>query len=127
MGYTPRMSRSVHVMATFQAKPEKEREAEALLQGLIEPTHGEEGCVRYVLYRRVDRPGTFYFVEEWRSTAEFRRHIASPHLTAVMARKDELFAVVDVAFVSPVGGGNHANAEYALLHSNGDPAQEISD
>jgi len=127
MGYTRRMSRSVHVLATFQAKAGKERDAEGLLQGLIGPTHEEQGCTRYVLYRRVDRPGTFYFIEEWQSTADFRKHIASPHLTAVMARKDELFAVVDVAFVSPVAGGHPAKGEYISLHSDGDPAQKISD
>src|SRR5437867_6275436 len=97
------MSRSVHVLATFQAKPGKEREAEALLQGLIEPTHREEGCLSYLLLRRVDRPGTFYFVEEWRNAGEFRKHMASDHLSAVMARRDELFTVVDLAFVAPLG------------------------
>jgi len=98
------MSRSVHVVATFQTKPGKEREAEALLQGLIEPTQREEGCLRYVLLRRIDRPGTFYFIEEWRSTGDFRKHIASDHLSAVMARRDELFTVVDLAFVAPLTG-----------------------
>ena len=120
IGYTAGMSRSVHVLATFEAKPGKEREAEGLLKGLIDPTHGEEGCLRYILYRRVDRPGTFYFVEEWRSTADFRKHIASHHLSAVMARKDELFAVVDLGFVSPLSGGS-------ALHSHSDPAQKVSD
>jgi quinol monooxygenase YgiN len=96
------MSRPVHVLATFQAKPGKEREAEAILQGLIGLSLREEGCLHYLLYRRLDRPGTFYFVEEWRSSADFRKHTASPHLSAVMARKDELFAVVDLAFVSPI-------------------------
>ena len=96
------MSRSVHVLATFQTLPGKEREAEALLQGLIEPTQREEGCLRYVLLRRIDRPGIFDFVEEWRSTVDFRKHIASGHLSAVMARRDELFTVVDVAFVAPL-------------------------
>ena len=121
------MGRPVHVLAIFQAKPGTERDAEAMLHGLIEPTHGEEGCVSYILQRRTDRPGTFYFVEKWRSAADFRKHIASPHLAAVMARKDELFALVDVAFVSPVAGGNPAKAQYDSLHSHDHAAEEISD
>jgi quinol monooxygenase YgiN len=125
------MSRSVHVLATFESKSGKEREAEGLLRGLIEPTHGEEGCLRYILYRRVDRPGTFYFVEEWRSTADFRKHIASAHLSAVMARKEELFTVVDLAFVSPLSGGNPDKARLDSPRSDGrpdgDPAQKVSD
>jgi len=121
------MSRSIHVLAIFQAKAGKERDSEGLLRGLIQPTHEEQGCIRYVLYRRVDRPGTFYFIEEWRSTADFRKHLASPHLTAVMARKDELFVDVDVAFVSPVAGENPVKAEYNSLHSDSDAAQKISD
>ena len=96
------MSRSVHVVATFQAKAGKERDAERVLQALIRPTEREEGSLRYALYRRVDRPGTYYFVEEWRSLADFRSHLASNHLTTVMARKEELFVVIDVAFVSPI-------------------------
>jgi len=125
------MGRAVHVLATFQAKPGKERDAEAMLQGLIEPTHREDGCVRYVLYRRTDRPGTFYFVEEWRSAADLRKHMASPHLSAVMVQKDELFAAVDLAFVSPLAGGNPAKGQLdsprPAFQSHGDTAEEIPD
>ena len=48
----------------------------------------------YLLQRRMDRSGTFYLVEKWRSAADLRKHLASPHLTTAMARKDELFAVL---------------------------------
>ena len=96
------MNRAVHVVATFQSKSGKERESETILRGLIEPSLRDEGCVHYTLYRRMDRPGLFYFVEEWKSAADFRKHTSTPHLTAVMERKEELFETVDLAFVSPV-------------------------
>jgi quinol monooxygenase YgiN len=106
------MSRPVHILATFEAKPGREKDVEAVLRGLIDPTHQEEGCICYLLQRRMDRPGTFYLVEKWRSAADLRKHLASPHLSAAMARKDELFAVLDVAFVSPVAGGDPGKADF---------------
>src|SRR5262245_55442301 len=109
------MSRAVHVLATFEAKRGKEQDAEALLQGLLDPSHQEEGCLCYILHRRIDRPGTFYFLETWRSAADFRKHIGSSHLSTVMSRKDELFAVLDIAFVSPSAGGNPAKTQYTRL------------
>ena len=53
------MSRPVHVLATFQANPGKEKSVEEMLEGLVDPTHQEEGCVSYILQRRIDKPGTF--------------------------------------------------------------------
>jgi len=121
------MSRPVHVLATFQANPGKEKSVEEMLEGLVDPTHQEEGCISYILQRRIDKPGTFYMIETWRSTADFRNHLASAHLSAVMARKDELFAVLDIAFVAPVVAGNPAKSQYGSLHSNDHTAKEISD
>ena len=106
------MSRTVHVFVTIQANPGKEREVERTLQGLVDPTHAEEGCESYILERRIDRPGMFYLVEKWRSVSDFRKHTTSPHLAVVMARKDELFAVLDIAMVSPLPGGNSAKTHY---------------
>jgi quinol monooxygenase YgiN len=120
------MSRPVHVLATFQAHPGKEKDAEAMLEGLVDPTHHEEGCVCYILQRRIDRPGTFYMIETWRSTVDFRKHLASAHLSAVMARKDELFALLDIAFVAPAAAGNPAKSQYSL-YSDDHPAKKISD
>ena len=106
------MARAFHVLVTIQAKPGKEQDVETTLKGLMDPTHREEGCECYILQRRVDRPGMFYLVEKWRSVADFRKHTASPHLSGVMARKDELFAVLDIALVSPLTGGNPAKVQY---------------
>lgn len=106
------MSRAFHVLVTIEAKPGKEQAVEATLQGLVDPTHQEDGCECYILQRRVDRPGVFYLIEKWRSVADFRKHTASPHLSAVMARKDELFAVLDIAFVSPITGANPVKTQY---------------
>jgi len=107
------MSRAFHVFVTIQAKPHKERDVEAALQGLMEPTHREDGCECYIAQRRMDRPGVFYLVEKWRTVVDFRKHTASSHLSAVMDRKDELFEVLDIAFVSPIIGGDSAKRQYS--------------
>ncbi len=106
------MSRAFHILVTIQANPGKEQDVEATLQGLVAPTHREDGCECYILQRRMDRPGMFYLVEKWRSAADFRKHTASPHLSAVMAQKDELFAVLDIAFVAPITRGDPVKTQY---------------
>src|SRR2546428_2784197 len=118
------MSRPVHVLATFQANPGKEKSGEEMLEGLVDPTHQEEGCVSYILQRRIDRPGTYYIIETWRTTADFRKHLASAHLSAVMAPKDELFAVPGIAFFAPVVARNPSQTQYGSLPSYDHTAKE---
>lgn len=100
------MKNSIYVIATIKAKPGKEAETEALFKGLITPTHAEPGCVRYALHKRVDKPGTLYFVEEWKSQADLDRHLGSAHIQNVVAKKDALIAELEIATVEPLTGGD---------------------
>src|SRR3989442_14004116 len=108
MGYTPRMSRSIHVLAIFQAKAGKERDSEGLLRGLIQPTHEEQGCIRYVLYRRGEPPGNFYFFEEGGRNADFRQHFGFSPPPAGWWREGRVFLSFEVWFFFPVFGGKTA-------------------
>jgi quinol monooxygenase YgiN len=96
----------VTVIATIRAKSGKEKETELLLRGLLEPTHAESGCVKYTLNQRNDQPGTFYFVEAWKTIEALQAHLSSSHLTRAMARKDELLESVDIAQTAPVMEGS---------------------
>ena len=100
----------VTIIATAQAKPGKEAAARALVEGLLAPTHAEKGCVKYALHARLDKPGYFYFVEQWENQAAVDQHLQSAHIAAVMAKQAEILVSLDVAIVQPVPGGNPLKA-----------------
>jgi quinol monooxygenase YgiN len=68
----------VRVIARSVARKGNEDELRRLLQGMLVPTRGEQGCKSYELYES-DSTGRFYFDETWESEAELDKHIATPH------------------------------------------------
>jgi len=68
----------VRVIARSVARKGNEDELRRLLQGMLVPTRGEQGCRSYELYES-DSTGRFYFDETWESEAELDKHIATPH------------------------------------------------
>jgi quinol monooxygenase YgiN len=68
------------VIAHFTAKPGKEEELSTFLQGLVEPTRREPGCIRYELNQDLDDPSTFSFVETFADRAGFDAHCRMPYI-----------------------------------------------
>jgi quinol monooxygenase YgiN len=68
----------IRVIARSVARKGNEDELRRLLQGMLVPTRGEQGCKSYELYES-DSTGRFYFDETWESEAELDKHIATPH------------------------------------------------
>ena len=98
------MSETVHVVATLEAAPGKAAQLKRLLEGLIEPTRREAGCITYRLLEGLDRPDQFTFVEEWESAAALEAHAASAHLQQARGRYPELLAgAVDLRRCALVG------------------------
>jgi quinol monooxygenase YgiN len=93
------------VVATIKSKPGKEAETAELLKAMVAPTHAEAGCLRYALYHRQDDPATFIFVESWRSQQDLQAHLGSSHISAAMARKNELLQSLDIAILDPLPAG----------------------
>ena len=102
------MSEVVYVIATIKAKPGKEAAAEVMFNNLVTETHKEAGCLVYALHRRIDQPGTYYFVEKWASQAALDEHLGSAHIKAALAKQEELLTLLDIGIVSPMGGGDPA-------------------
>lgn len=84
----------VRVIARVVARHGKVNELRALLQGLVEPTRKEPGCVTYELLENTIDPTDFTFVEEWSSGADLDAHLQSPHLQHARSRLPDL-AVAD--------------------------------
>ncbi len=85
------MPEEVTVVATMKIKPGLEEDALAILRGVIEATHGEEGCVKYTLHRSSNESGAFCIVERWRSQADLDKHFKEPHM-APLAKAIEMLA-----------------------------------
>lgn len=83
---------AVRVVARVVARPGKEDELRALLQGLIEPTRREPGCVVYELLQNKTDSTEFTFVEEWNSDADLDAHLQSEHLRHARSKLPELAA-----------------------------------
>lgn len=80
------------VVVALKAKPGREAEVRQVLLALIAPTRQEPGCLNYDLHQAVGDPATFLFHENWTSKQHLDDHLARPHLQALLARADELFA-----------------------------------
>jgi len=78
------------VVAKITAKKGKEKEAQKGLQGLIEPTLKEEGCINYDLHISADNPGVFLFYENWASYDLWQKHLENDHIKAFIERAGNL-------------------------------------
>ncbi len=68
-------------VAEFHALEGKTEELIAALHSLIQPTHAEEGCLRYELNQRTDDPRWVTFIEKWENQEIFDAHCAKPYIT----------------------------------------------
>ena len=81
------------VVAHITARPDTIDKVREILEGFVEPTRAEPGCVTYeLLQNRVD-PTDFTFVEEWADDPTFEAHHRSPHITAGFPKLQPLLAV----------------------------------
>jgi quinol monooxygenase YgiN len=81
----------VVVVGAFTANPGKEAEALEAFKALVEPTHGEEGCILYALHQGSDDPARMAFIERWESREALDAHLANTHIQDILARADELW------------------------------------
>jgi quinol monooxygenase YgiN len=80
----------IEVVAHIHAKPGLEAQLAEVLEGFVEPTRREEGCLRYDLLVDLDQPGRFTFIEVWASREALDAHGRSAHIQAGRARFPEL-------------------------------------
>lgn len=84
------------VVADIVARHGREADLQRALAALVDPTRAEAGCVTYDLYRSTEEPGRFHFHEVWASRAAWDAHMASAHLAAFGAIRDDLVAALEV-------------------------------
>jgi quinol monooxygenase YgiN len=79
-----------------------------IVRGVIEATHGEEGCVKYTLHRSRTEPGTFAIVERWRSQAELDAHFRAPHMAPLQKAFEMLDEPPQILFLEQIEIGDPA-------------------
>ena len=62
------------------------------LLALVEPTRSENGCLNYDLHQDTEDSSLFMFYENWTSKQDLDKHLQSPHLQALRAKAEGLFA-----------------------------------
>ncbi|MEM6850953.1 MAG: putative quinol monooxygenase [Pseudomonadota bacterium] len=73
---------TLFVFATIHPKPEHFEDAKAAIQGIIEETRSEPGCLFFALYEgREDN--RLYLHEEWTDASALESHYAQPYTRAV--------------------------------------------
>ena len=83
-------AKNLTVIATFQARPGKEKDLRAALVGLLAPTRQEPGCLNYDLHGLPGDPAKFLFHENWTSRMALDAHLQSVHVQQLLPRVDEL-------------------------------------
>jgi quinol monooxygenase YgiN len=96
---------SFTMLATFEARDGAADELLATLQGMVEPSLAEPGCVEYRPLTDPARPGVVVMVERWRDQAALDEHFASPHFADVAPRLAPLLAApIAIADLEPREG-----------------------
>lgn len=104
----------VVVVGSFTCEPGKEQEGLAAMEELVAPTHAEDGCILYALHRGADDASRLAFVERWASREALDAHLKSPHVSAVLARVEELFGDSgDIVVYDAVPAGEEAKGSLA--------------
>jgi quinol monooxygenase YgiN len=102
------------VVGSFTAQEGKEAEAAEAMEALMEPTHGEDGCILYALHRGSDDPRRLAYIERWTSREALDGHLASPHIQEILSRGPEIFADGgDICVYEAVPGGETTKGSIA--------------
>lgn len=80
------------VIALFTPADGQTDAVHAALAGLIAPSRAEPGNRGYAVRRISATPPRYAVLERYRDQAAFEAHRAEPHVTAFLARSDELLA-----------------------------------
>ncbi|MBL6845101.1 MAG: antibiotic biosynthesis monooxygenase [Verrucomicrobiae bacterium] len=74
------MSKTLTIVASIEAKPDKIDLVKAELQKLIALTLKEAGCIQYDLHQDNQNPALFLFFENWESRKLWQDHMNNTHL-----------------------------------------------
>lgn len=83
---------NLYIVAHFKSRPEHQGEVESLLQGFVEPSRRDDGCLCYDLHRDTEDHNSFAIVDGWRDRAAVDNHVGAAHVAATIAKLEPLLA-----------------------------------
>ena len=83
---------NIRVVAHLTSRPDTIADTRRALEGFVDPTRVEAGCIYYELMQNNDDPTDFTFVEEWESNETLDAHLESPHISTFKERAGDLLA-----------------------------------
>ena len=86
------MAKTLFVVATIVAKPDKADGLRTLLEQAVAAFRKEDGCLHYTLYEDLKQPGRFVTHESWRDEAALDAHMRSPTMVAAGPQLPDLLA-----------------------------------
>lgn len=89
-------------VAIFLARPGEEAKLEVLLQGLVEPTRKEPGCLQYDVHRDIKEPRRFVFIERWASQEALTGHGKTAHIAYFRKHGPALIEHREVNFLQKI-------------------------
>src|SRR5262245_33557773 len=84
------MSTPVNVVAILVARPGKTEELRTLLAGMVGPSRGEQGNLKYNLWQDKADPGRFVLEERYVDDAASAAHHTTPHFKNYLSRVNDL-------------------------------------
>ncbi len=80
------MPEVLNIVARIKASAGQADALEKEMRVLVEDTRKEAGCIRYDLFRDMQDPDIFVFVEEWETRALWESHMAGEAIRSFNAR-----------------------------------------
>ncbi|MFC3395265.1 putative quinol monooxygenase [Brenneria rubrifaciens] len=69
----------IRIVASVQAKAKFVENVTAAVKNVVEPSRQEPGNLQYDLHKEVDIPGSFVFIERWKSQEALAEHEQTAH------------------------------------------------
>lgn len=93
------MGKDLYIAASVEIAPAIREEFLALTKGLVAESSNEEGNIFYTLNEIVDKPGSFLFVEHWKSQEAIDIHGKTAHFQNFVqfAKDKSLNIVINIA------------------------------
>jgi quinol monooxygenase YgiN len=84
------MANPVKIVAILVAKPGKAEDLNALLHGMVDPSRGEPGNLRWDIWRDQASPDRFVLDELYKDNAAIAAHRETPHFKNYLAHIHDL-------------------------------------
>ncbi len=96
----------ITVLAKVYAKPGCEAALAQTMKAVIQPTHGESGCIKYDFHQALEDPKAFVMIEKWESQAVLDLHLKTPYIQDLFKKLPDLLAKpIEIQVLKSISNG----------------------